>query len=312
MNISFIIPLYNEETTIRLCLESIVEQMCTGDEIIVVDNGSTDNSVNHVISFPDITILDKPKVTIAAVRNSGAMIAKSDILAFIDADCVLSRHWRDEVVRFLRDERISATGSRVDIPADAVWIERVWYSQRDNTCSRVSYINSGNFVVRKSVFDKVGGFSEALITGEDSELGWRINKAGHSIVNNPAIRSIHLGNPKNLKHFYRKERWRALGMMGTFRISWFDKPLIMTIAFAVCNVAGICISLYLAATGSVSHAIPAFLCLTLCVPSITASYRVLRFKNTRYFFHLICLYWIYFLARANVLCTGAFKQAGTQ
>lgn len=312
MNISFIIPLYNEETTIRLCIESIVEQMCTGDEIIVVDNGSTDKSVNNVISFPDITIINKPNVTIAEVRNSGAKIAKGDILAFIDADCVLSNHWRDEVVRCLSDERISATGSKVDIPADAVWIERVWYSQRDNKCSRVSYINSGNFVVRKSIFEEVGGFSEALITGEDSELGWRINKVGHCIVNNPAIRSIHLGNPKNLKNFYRKERWRALGMMGTFRISWFDKPLIMTITFAVCNLLAICISLYLAITGSVGYGILSFLSLTLFVPSITASYRVIQFKNTRYFFHLICLYWIYFIARTNVLFAGAFNKIRTQ
>ncbi len=312
MDISFVIPLRNEETTIRLCIESIAVQMHTGDEIIVVDNGSTDASINNISGLRNVTMISKPEATIAAVRNAGAAIAKGDILAFIDADCVLSRNWRDETVRTLSDDSVSATGAKVDIPDDAVWVEKVWYSQRDSKCSQVSYINSGNFVMRKRVFEIVGGFSEALITGEDSELGWRINKAGYVIISNPAIRSIHLGNPKNIGSFYKKEKWHALGMMGTFKVSCIDKPLIMTAAFMVCNLLALCIFLYLTLRGNLGYGILAFFALTVSVPAVTSLYRVMQFGNTRYLFHLVCLYWIYFLARANVLFSIGFNKLKIQ
>ena len=301
MNISFIVPLHNEETTIVLCMEAIVAQMRSGDEVIVVDNGSSDSSISKINSFSNITIIEKPKCTIAAVRNAGAAIAKGDILAFIDADCVLSNYWRVEVAKSLKDDGVGATGSKVDIPDDAVWIERVWYSQRDDKCSRVSYINSGNFVVRKSIFDKVGGFSEELITGEDSELGWRINKAGYAIINNPAIKSIHMGNPKNLENFYRKEKWHALGMLGTFKICCLDKPVIMTILFFACNISALMLFPVLIYRSSVNLAILTLTVISLIIPAVTAVYRVISFKNSKYFVQLILLYWIYYIARANVL-----------
>jgi glycosyltransferase involved in cell wall biosynthesis len=301
MNISFIIPLKNEEATIELCLESILNQMISEDEIIVVDNGSTDDSIKNICQLANIYIIYKPEATIAAVRNAGAVIAKGDILAFIDSDCVLAQNWRDNVVKSLSDESIGATGSKVDIPDDAVWIERAWYSQRENKCSQVSYINSGNFVVRKVIFEEVGGFTEDLVTGEDSELGWRINRAGNVILNNPAIRSVHLGNPKNLKDFYKKEKWHALGMMGTFKISCIDKPVIMTVMFVVCNLFAIFSSVFIAVRVTLIYGILAFLVLTILIPAVTACYRSMQFKNYRYFFHLVCLYWIYFLARSEIL-----------
>lgn len=303
MNISYIIPLYNEENTVNLCIDAIMSQMDSDDEIIVVDNGSTDNSINNINNYKSIAIYHKPGCTIGAVRNAGASIASNQILAFIDADCVVCPNWRKHTIITLVDNNIGATGSKVDIPDDSVWIERAWYSQRDDKCTTVKYINSGNLVVRKSVFDEVGGFSEDLITGEDSELGWRIDKSGYLILNNPKIKATHLGNPKNLRKFYKKEKWHALGMLGTFKISKYDKPLITTVMFIMTSLFGLLLSISLIIFSHYFIATIVFIALSASIPIVTAVYRVIQFKNYEYFFHLICLYWVYFLARANVLIT---------
>lgn len=308
MNISYIIPVFNEQLTIRQCLDAIVAQLQQGDEIIVVDNGSTDKSLDNIRTIQNISIVYSPDVTIGAVRNAGANIAKGQILAFIDADCVICPAWRDNVISTLNLNTVVATGSKVVIPENAGWLEKAWYSQRNSQCSRVSYINSGNFIILRKVFEEIGGFSEDLITGEDSELGWRINKAGYSILDNPEIKTIHLGNPKSLKNFYMKEKWHAIGMMGTFKISCFDKPLIMTVVFALCNlIAIIIIFVSIVRVISVSGVITAVV-LASFVPVVTACYRVIRYKNTRYFFHLICLYWVYFIARTNTFCKLALGK----
>lgn len=312
MNISYIIPLYNEETTICLCLASIMAQLHPCDEIIVIDNGSKDSSLGKISSFKEIKILIKPEVTIAAVRNAGAEIANGDILAFIDADCVLSPDWREHVNKVLSDLTVSATGAKVDIPDDAVWIEKAWYSQRNTKCSHVSYINSGNLVIRKCIFDEVGGFSENLKTGEDTELGWRINKAGYKILSNPLIRSIHLGNPKSLRSFYKKEKWHALGMMGTFKISRFDKPFIMTVIFLACNLLAIFLLQFFLIRRDFNYGVYLFLALIVCVPLVTAIYRSIQFNCIRYLIQLIFLYWVYFIARANILFSIVYNKLRAQ
>jgi len=311
MNISYIIPLLNEEDTIQRCLNAIMAQIQYSDEIIVVDNGSTDKSLDIIRTIQNISLVYFAKGTIGAVRNAGATIARGQLLAFIDADCVICPGWRDNVINTLNKTRFIATGSKVAVPDDAVWIEKAWYSQRDNKCSRASYINSGNFIILRSVFEKMGGFSEDLITGEDSELGWRINKAGYTIFNNPEIKTIHLGNPKNLKDFYKKEKWHALGMMGTFNISCFDKPFIMTMLFAISNFIAMIILALSIMRGRFYFGIIAAIISTGWIPLITVCYRTIQFGNTTYFLHLVCLYWIYFIARANAfygLILGKFKN----
>jgi GT2 family glycosyltransferase len=311
MNISFIIPLYNEEKTILRCLLAIKGQLEDGDEIIIVDNGSTDESLAVISSLQNVRVVRRPGITIGAVRNAGAALAKGQLLAFIDADCVIRPKWRDSVIDTFANDQVGASGSKVNIPDEALWIEKAWYSQRQEEYRPVSYINSGNFVVRRGIFEEMGGFREDLTTGEDSELGWRINKAGYAIFDNPGIKSIHLGNPTTLNTFYKKEKWHALGMMGTFEVSFVDKPLIMTVMFAISNlIAGVLLFLFLVQGNTTSaFALPA--ALIGLVPVTTVLYRVKQFGNARYFLELVLLYWIYYMARANVLillCWGWRKR----
>lgn len=306
MRISFIIPVYNEENTIERCLDAITSESCGDDEIIVVDNGSTDNSVKIVRVYDKVQLLEKPGITIAALRNIGAEKAQGDILAFIDADCVICRGWRAHVVNTLNNEGITACGSKIDLPANACWIEKAWFSQKKTTVGVVRYINSGNLAIKKTIFAEIKGFNEKLITGEDSELGWRLNSNGYVVFENPDIKAIHLGNPKDLWNFYKQQRWHGIGMFGTFNVSWLDKPFIMTIFFIICVLFSITLITFYKNT---LMGYPGLLALfaILSIPVITSVFRCNQYRNYTYMPQLVLLYLLYFIARSNALILICFR-----
>jgi cellulose synthase/poly-beta-1,6-N-acetylglucosamine synthase-like glycosyltransferase len=310
LTISFIIPMHNEEKSIAQCLDAIISERARDDEIIVVDNGSTDHSIAIVKEFSEVTLLHKPGVKVAALRNAGARVARGDFLAFIDADCVVCKGYRSNLLAAFKESGVGASGSKVNLPKNPHWIEKAWYSQKRDTAAEVNYINSGNFAVRKKIFDEIGGFDETLTTGEDSELCWRLNRAGHKVVEDPAVSAIHYGNPRDLWGFYRQQQWHGLGMFGTLRISLINKPFIMTLLF-ICSTLLAILSPYLLRDHfSVVSSLILSLCLILCVPFVTSIYRILQFKNYVYFFHLTVLYLLFYTARSVALFGILFGKIG--
>jgi glycosyltransferase involved in cell wall biosynthesis len=95
MEISVILPIHNAASTLKPCLEALRREfpLGAGCEILCVDNGSTDRSVEIVHSFPAVVLLREPKRGAYAARNRAAGIAQGGILAFIDPDCVVFEGW---------------------------------------------------------------------------------------------------------------------------------------------------------------------------------------------------------------------------
>ena len=158
MNISFVIPVLNGEKYIHQCLESILSEKAALDEIIVVDNGSTDGTVRIVRTYANVRLLICPKLTVSALRNLGAANSNNFLLAFIDSDCVLCKGWRELVINILGAESVHAAGSCVDISEGAGWIEKAWFSQKHNEKRFAEYINTANLIVRREIFNNLGGF----------------------------------------------------------------------------------------------------------------------------------------------------------
>jgi glycosyltransferase involved in cell wall biosynthesis len=302
IRISFIIPMYNEAESIGRCLTAILAEAEPGDEVIVVDNGSTDGSPEIARRYPGVTVTTLPERTIAAVRNHGAAQAGGDILGFIDADCLVNRGWRRQVTALLGTPgEIVAVGAKCLVPDDAGWIETAWYAQKTLTRKQVKYINSGNFAIRRNVFLAVGGFDESLVTGEDSELGWRLHNMGYTLLEEPEVGAVHLGNPKKLGDFYRKEKWRGLGMFGTFRVSRFDKPLIMTVLFGAGLAVGVPATFRLLGIGAYRSAAAVGAAALGWAPLATAIYRYGQFRTGKYLPALLPLYFVYYTARTQAL-----------
>jgi len=304
--ISFVVPAKNEESTIRLCLESIFKEMIQGDQLIVVDNGSTDKTIAIVKSLSNVLLLEKPDTSVAGLRNEGARVASGDILGFIDADCVIKPGWRHKVIHSLRVPNVAATGAKYSLPEHPHWIEMVWFSQRRESSGEVKYINSGNLAVKRDIFIQAGGFDEGLITGEDAEFCWRLRSNAFLVWEDPAIIAIHLGNPKNLLNFYKKQRWHGMGMFGTFRVFWFDKPLILTFCFVLCCL----VAILLMPSSILSNREQYFwiiLALILFIPGVTAIFRCFQFKQFKFFPQYVFLYTLYYIARTDAL----FRIAST-
>ncbi len=195
--ISVVIPVRNGERTISACLNSLSSQSLSPDEIIVVDNGSTDGTVSlvkewsltHGMFQMQLTFEGKPGPS--AARNRGARIARGRHLAFLDADCVASPDWLQTISKQLRSGNSGAVGGpyqgHVSLPAIERYAAVSWFfgvpeesvSCRHPFVSR--FLLGGNTALLKKHFESAGGFNETLTVGEDLDLSFRLKKEGVSI-----------------------------------------------------------------------------------------------------------------------------------
>jgi glycosyltransferase involved in cell wall biosynthesis len=298
ISISFIVPVLNGERYILSCLDHISREMAPGDEIIVVDNGSTDKTIQIARAYPGVQLLQHPLVSISALRNRGAEQAKGDLFAFIDSDCLVCPGWRKAAVEVLTDERIAATGSIYDFPANPTWVEKAWLSSKNRTARAVEYINSGNFIVKRRAFEAVHGFDELVLTDEDTDIGARLRAQGFGIIDNPEVRAIHLGNAKTIVQFYRKQRWHALGGMKLSQHGRLDKPMVMHMLFLL-SVLSALILVYFAVLGTINPIVIPIVC--VWVPVVTALYQMVHYGSVKYVLHVMLLYLVFYLARTAAL-----------
>ncbi len=220
---------------LRVTLPRLVEELENGGlfEIILVDNGSTDDSTAIAASFPAIRVLSC-RGSISEARNHGARHATGDLLCFVDADVEVAKGWSHEIARFADAHRSTLDsivfGDVYGVSQNPTWIERIWFQ---NLAQRrtVRYLPGGNLIVSRSRFEVLQGFAPSVITGEDADFCQRAEQAGCAIVRVETLKTIHHGNPKRLRDFYRRERWHASGMYTGFRKSWRSKPFLLVAIF---------------------------------------------------------------------------------
>ncbi len=109
MRVSVVIPAFNEEKNIKKCLEAILNQEEKADEIIVVDNNSTDKTIDIVKKYKNIKIIKEKKQGITQSRNTGFNKATGDILIKCDADTLLKGDFIKKVkITFSKKKNIAA------------------------------------------------------------------------------------------------------------------------------------------------------------------------------------------------------------
>jgi glycosyltransferase involved in cell wall biosynthesis len=232
--ISIVVPVLDSMRYLPETLPALVDAVRRHGraELLVVDNGSTDGSFDFARGIVGEEFTHRLlHASIGAVRNFGAARARGAYLGFVDADCLVGPEYVAAMARVFRELALAATGASYELPDRPHWIERVWFGMHDRRGDGPrAYLNAGNFAIRRDAFDSVGGFDERLETGEDAELGLRLTGAGHRILEDRTVRAVHLGNPKSLRAFFRKQVWHGLGMFGTVNARSLDKPTAMLFA----------------------------------------------------------------------------------
>lgn len=197
---------------LQRCLSSIVGNDYPREliEIIVVDNESTDGSAAAARGYGAI-VVKSPGDSVAAHRNRGARAALGSIIAFVDADHEIDSNWAGTAVDVLSSPEVAATGAAYLTQPSANWVQQHYDGLRTRPAQRedVQWLGSGNFAVKRAAFDKVAGFDASLTACEDVDLCNRLRLAGHRIVADPDLRSIHFGDPKTLKALFFGELWRG-------------------------------------------------------------------------------------------------------
>lgn len=210
--VSFVIPVRNDAERLRRCLKSIVSNDYPRAliEIVVIDNESEDGSGAAAREYGAI-VLRSPGACVAELRNRGARAALGSIIAFVDADHEIDGQWISTAVAILSSPEIAATGCAYLTEPKANWVQQQYDGLRVRPDRReeVAWIGSGNFAVKRGAFERVGGFNTTLTACEDVDLCNRLRQAGHRIVADPALRSVHFGDPRTLKALFFGELWRG-------------------------------------------------------------------------------------------------------
>ncbi len=191
--ISVIIPALNEQEHISSCLESLAQQDYRGRlEVIVVDNGSTDDTVAIAQSL-GAKVAKQPKRGIAWARQRGFEVAVGDIIASTDADTILPHDWLWQIERLLRQNprAVAVAGHFLlfDGPAVVRMAVRLSLSLMPfilKYIPRLWNFSGVNLAVRADAYSAVGGFNTDLEFGEDIDLCRRLRRLG-PVVYEPGL-----------------------------------------------------------------------------------------------------------------------------
>jgi GT2 family glycosyltransferase len=235
--VSIILVNFNSGNHLPECFTSLKNLEYLDFEIILVDNGSTDGSVEEVLNnFSDIKILcSEENLGFSSASNIGAQYASGEILAFLNPDTVVSPGWLNELLLALNDPfcglvtpqilllanpgRINTCGNLVHftgMPSCNGFMKKKGEMEK---IELVSSVSGAAFIIKKEVFEKIGGFDDSFfLYAEDTDLSWRAKLAGYKSVYMPkSIIYHHYNQHFNPAKYYHLERNRYQILLKCFR-----------------------------------------------------------------------------------------------
>ena len=220
--ISVIIPMFNEARHIARTLDAVgraaLQAGCEW-EIIIPDNGSSDAGP-QIARQLGARVLDCPGISIGALRNRGAAVARGNWLAFLDADMEVPAQWLQEWQRVRREDRADVLGLVHRPPEQAPWYARAWLhrvaAERERP-ALLDWLPTANLCMERDRFERIGGFDEHLRTGEDKDLSLRLSRAGARLLSLPTPTVLNWGFENSWGEWLGKELWRQSGQVRLLR-----------------------------------------------------------------------------------------------
>ena len=192
MKISAYIPCYNVADYIEPTIQALLKQTHPPDELLIIDDGSTDRTVEIVSRYPVRVIRHESNRGLAAGRNTAFANARYELVAAIDADVIAEPRWIESLVEAFTDQGVAGSGGRLleeyrDTPADS-W--RATHLSQDMGEERIEIVwpspkRLGGFgsIFRKEAVERMGGYDPRFRTNyEDVDLSLRLLRAGYKLV----------------------------------------------------------------------------------------------------------------------------------
>ena len=212
------IPAYNVSAHLARAIEGLLAQTHPFDEILVIDDGSRDNSAEIASRYPQVRLIQHPvNRGLAAARNTAIRAARNELVASVDADVIADPNWIASLAPHFSDPKVAGAGG---ILAEGVQITLAdrWRRARMGQQWGPQYLRNptvlygSNTVYRKPAVMEVGGYDESLRSaGDDTDLDMRLRARGWDLVYDPAARATHMrhDNLRSIMDMYW--RWWKFG-----------------------------------------------------------------------------------------------------
>lgn len=191
--VSVIVCSYNGAKTLEACLESLQHLNYPDYEVVMVDDGSKDNTQEIVKKFPSVVSIVQPNMGLSYARNAGAAAASGDVFAYTDSDCMADPDWLYYMVGTLLSGDYGGVGGPNISPPAVDWVQAAVAAAPGGpshvllTDVVAEHIPGCNMAFHRWAFEKVGGFDvEYRKAGDDVDFCWRLQQEGQVIAFSPS------------------------------------------------------------------------------------------------------------------------------
>ena len=254
--VSVIVCSYNGAKTLAACLESLGKLNYPAYEIILVDDGSTDNTAEIAAQFPNVKYIHQTNHGLSHARNTGATAANGEVFAYTDSDCMADADWLYYLIGTLLSGDYAGVGGPNVSPPARNWIQACVAAAPGGpshvllTDTIAEHVPGCNMAWYRWAFENVGGFDpEYHKAGDDVDFCWRVQQDGHTVAFSPTAIVWHhrrftlnafrkqqegYGEAESMLRFKHliffgptgSAKWRGQ-IYGTPRFSWFiSRPII--------------------------------------------------------------------------------------
>lgn len=249
MKVSLVATVKNEEKSIRDLLDSMIAQTRKADEIIIVDGGSKDRTVEIIESYIEgrvpIKLITKDEATIGLGRNVAIRNANYGIIASTDAGCILDKNWLKNLLSKF-DNGVDVVSGVYKPLSKTLFEECVG----EMICPKIERLtddflpSSRSVAFRKEAWETVGGYPENLKFAEDTLFDLKLRNAGFKFkVAKDAVVYWRIRSSLEglFKQFYNYAKWDAIAerMPAVYKTAVFDLAALIALVLVFCFVSKI-------------------------------------------------------------------------
>ena len=229
--VSVVVCSYNGAATLEECLHSLSKLNYPDYEVILVDDGSRDNTRAIAEKFPNVRYHFQKNMGLSAARNVGAELATGEVVAYTDSDCVADPHWLMYLMQAMQDQQVDAIGGPNVPPGSDSWTAKCVAASPGGPShvmlddQRAEHVPGCNMAFKRSTLLGLGGFDvQFRQAGDDVDVCWRLMDAGFTIGYAPAALVWHHRRTSVRAYFKQQEGYgRSEAMLQLKHPSRFNK-----------------------------------------------------------------------------------------